>query len=235
MKRIVTTVFVLLFALSLIPMAAQATHINLGFRQITSNSGLNLADQFGLTIWDEEQAEEEYASVDLDSDEVLFTFTNTAVSDSNITAIYIDDGTIVGLSHVYDSLGGYTDFASGGATPNALPGGQSLTPPFVVTQAFSADTEPGRPQSGNDQGIDQAADILGIAYELQEDLGFADVRDAIEDGSLRIGLHVQGIGEDNEYSEGYVNTPIPEPSTMLLLFTGLGGTIAYGWRRKRKS
>lgn len=50
------------------------------------------------------------------------------------------------------------------------------------------------------------------------------------DGTLRIGIHAISIGA-NENSESFVNVPIPEPTTALLLLAGLGGLAAFGPRR----
>lgn len=56
------------------------------------------------------------------------------------------------------------------------------------------------------------------------------------------GLTVEfGAGDSNQTGEAYFDyvsanqTPIPEPSTILLLTTGLSGMVAYGFRRKRKA
>ena len=55
-------------------------------------------------------------------------------------------------------------------------------------------------------------------------------------GPFHSAAHVQGIGEDGENSGWIANTTThtPEPSTILMLITGLGGIVTYGSRRKRK-
>jgi ABC-type taurine transport system substrate-binding protein len=51
MKRFMTTAFVAVLVLSLIPMMAQANFITVGFQRITDNgNGANPEGQFTLTI-----------------------------------------------------------------------------------------------------------------------------------------------------------------------------------------
>jgi hypothetical protein len=164
----------------------------------------------------------------LASDQVLFLFTNDVGIASNISEIYMDDGQIIGISQVLNSLGGFTDFTGETVTPGNLPGGQNVSPPFEAIEIFSADSANGNPS----KGINTADDILGIIYDVKVD--FDGVVAALDTGVLRIGLHVRSIGADGE-SDGFVNTPpsIPDASSMLLL----GSACLIGWgglRRKHR-
>ena len=58
-----------------------------------------------------------------------------------------------------------------------------------------------------------------IQFTLQNGQTFADVLDDLTDGSLRVGIHVIGFGSGG--SESFVNYPIPEPGTAVLLGSGL--------------
>jgi hypothetical protein len=157
----------------------------------------------------------------------MFEFKNAVGIASNISEIYIDDGTILGLFAVHNSLGGFTNFVGSAVNPNNLPSGLTVSPPFVATVAFSADTVSGPPSNG----INQAADILGIVYDVSG--GLAGVQNAIADGSLRIGLHVRSIGAVGG-SDSFINTPIPEPSTIILLGIGILGILGISRRKMKK-
>lgn len=193
--------------------SAHADTIDVSFIRITSNASENVASQFTATIYDNIEANSTY-STSLTSDQILITFTNAVGTDSSISEIYIDDGTIVGQSAVLNSLGGFTQFTGGGASPVNLPGGNTLVPAFVATSIFSADAQ-GNPS----RGVDTSTDILGIAYTLFPGLDLADVQAALYDGSLRIGVHVRSIGAGGQ-SDAFVN---PEPATFAIM--SLGGFV----------
>jgi hypothetical protein len=235
MKGLMKTALAVL-ALLLIPMIAQATFIDYGFQRITSNNAENVAGQFRLRIYDATQANAAFGGLGLTGNQVLFTYTNTAAIASNITEIYVDDGTIGSLSSLHNSLGGFTNFnPAPPLNPGNLPSGNNVDPDFVATEAFSADTASGPPANG----INEAADILGIVYNTSG--GLTGVDDDIADGSIRVGLHVRSIGAAAE-SDSFINTggptiiedPIPEPSTIILLGFGLLSLVGITVRRKMK-
>ena len=78
--------------------------------------------------------------------QVTFTFNNVGGSASSIADVYFADGTLLGISKIRDkddsivSLGGLgdpgVDFTSGGASPPNLPGGNLVSPAFIVTAGF---------------------------------------------------------------------------------------------------
>ncbi len=196
-----------------VSLGAQADTIDVSFIRVTANAGEDVAGQFTATIYDDAEANSTYGT-SLTPGQVLFTFTNAVGISSSISEIYMDDGTILGQDSVLNSLGGFTQFTGGGANPSNLPGGNTLVPPFVATAAFSADAQ-GNPT----RGVDDSSDILGIVYDLLPGLGLNDVRAALIDGTLRIGLHVRSIGLGGE-SDAFVN---PEPTTLALM--GLSGLV----------
>lgn len=157
---------------------------------------------------------------DLGSNQVLFEFTNAGPAASSITDVYFDDGTLLGIAALIDeddSFGGSfgdpgVDYSLGASPPN-LPGGNSVG--FVVTAGFAADSDPPITANGVNPG-----ETLGVVFDLQVGRVYADVIDDLTTGELRIGVRGQGFTGGG--SEGYVNLPVPEPGSAMLIGLGLG-------------
>ena len=223
-----------LAAITIFAVSANAAPITVNFERITNNNVEDVASQLQTNIYGQGDAFSTYG-LTIGVDQALFTWTNTAVINSNITEVFIDDGTIVGQSAVYDSLAltgvGYTEFngdtVDGTTTnPGNLPGGSSISPAFVATSAYSADVANGNPI----KGINSADDTLGIVYDMLLGIDMASVQTALNDGTLRIGMHVRSIGTAGG-SDSFVNvTTVPEPSSLALLALGIIG-VGFGRRR----
>lgn len=142
---------------------------------------------------------------------VEFHFRNSGPLASSISEVYFDDGSLLALSSVIDGPG--VDFEPD-ASPPDLPGGQNAIPPFNVTAGFLAQAVPSPAMNG--VGPSQ---WVKIQFTLQGGQTFADVLDDLTDGSLRVGIHV--IGFSSGGSESFINHPVPEPGTALLLGSGL--------------
>lgn len=211
MRRIL---FLLAIALVLAFSVAPAMADTFGFYRLTNNSSENLAGQLFVDVTD---------TSDPGKNQVTFKFTNKVGINSSITDIYFDDGTLLGIAAITQSAG--VNFSQP-ATPANLPSGNTATPPFVTTNNFSADSNP--PITAN--GVNAAGEWVAIEFDLINGKGFADTIAAIMDGSLRIGLHVQSIGEKGR-SDSYVNT-VPLPGAVLLLGAGLARLVAYARRRQ---
>jgi hypothetical protein len=170
--------------------------------------------------------------MDVGFNQALFTFGNTGPDYSSICDVYFDDGSLLGIAgliDVDDGVGGnsgvdFTQFAM----PYNLPGGQNIG--FNTTAGFSADSDPPVQQNGVNPG-----ETLGILFNLQLGQTWDNVIAELGTGALRIGIHVQGF--ESGGSESFVNNnpaPVPEPSTILLVGTGLLGIIGFGRKRLNK-
>jgi hypothetical protein len=152
---------------------------------------------------------------------VGFTFSNIGPAASSITDVYFDDGALLALMAITNSTG--VEFAQG-ASPKNLPGRNSIFPVFDVSPGLSADsTSPTQPNGVN------PGESLSLFFTLQNGRSFADVRDALATGALRVGIHVQGFADGG--SESFVNHRVPEPATLYLLGAGLLGLAAWVGRR----
>jgi len=111
------------------------------------------------------------------------------------------------------------------ASPGNLPGGNEASPPFVTSADLSADSDPPAQPLGVNPG-----EQLVVTFTLLPGKSYADAIAGLADGSLRVGIHVQGYQADG--SESFVNTPVPEPGTLTLVGAGL---FVLGAVRRRRS
>lgn len=192
--------------------SAQASAASLSFDCITYNSAANCA------------IGEAQLSVDVSAvgaSQVLFKFMNAGTAASSITDIYFDDGTLLGIASISQPGGvSFSQYAS----PPDLPGGNNISPPFQTTAGFLADSNPPVQPNGVNPG-----EWLGITFNLRSGGTYADVLSEQGDGTLRVGIHVQGYAGGG--SESFVNTPVPLPAAVWLMGSGLLGLGALGRRK----
>jgi len=190
-----------------------------GFENITLNGQPNVADQLTVSV------------TDAGNGQVSFQFFNDGPYDATITEIYFDDGTLLGIASIVNGSG--VSFDTGdqnGVNPGDLPGGENLLPAFEARDIFSTEAS-GNTSAGMDTG-----ETLTILFELLADQEYADTIAAIEDGSLRIGLHVRSIGPDG-ISDSFVNLgtlPVPDAASSIILM-GLALLGIEGIRRKSRN
>lgn len=207
-----------LLLLALVSGNVSAASMTYGFIKVTNNNVEDLSDQLSITIWDESEANSQFG-LSL-SNEVLFTVENDVGVSSNIAEVYFDDG-LLGPSVVQNSLGGFTNFSGGGASPGNLPGGNTIG--FNATSEFSADVNPGPPNNG----VNDSADTLGIVLGLGSFADFNAIITAVKSGDLRFGYHVRSIGVADG-SDSYASV-VPVPAAVWLFGSALA---LLGWYRR---
>lgn len=204
--------------------------ITLGFQNVTANSTANAqTGETQLTVEVQGTADDS----NLGSNQVRFIFRNAGPNASSITDIYFDDGTLLGIAAI-EQDGNNVDFSQG-AKPGNLPGGDSVG--FVSTASFSIDSNPPTQPNGVNPGEE-----IGIVFTLQPGLDYDDLVAALGmlpsvDGSLGIGIHVQGFadgGSESFVSTNYPPPVVPEPAT-ILVWSGLAtSAVAMGFVRRRR-
>lgn len=163
------------------------------------------------------QTGESQLSVDVTagSGTVIFTITNAmGGSASSIANVYFDDLAIAMLGAATITNGPGVVFSSGGS-PGNLPAGN--TAGFNADFAFSANNP--KPTNGVNPG-----ESLVLTFNLINGASYASVLSAMNNGSLRVGMHV--IAFANGESESFVT---PTPGSVALL--GLAG-LCVGRRRR---
>jgi len=203
----------LLLIAAVLLIAAPAQAVSIGFGCLTGN------DPGDCAIG---EAQLSVDVIDLGGAMVRFHFKNAGPLPSVISEIYFDDGSLLALASVVDGPG--VDFHPDANPPN-LPGAQNAVPPFQVTQGFLAEAVPSPSMNGVGMG-----EWVMIDFDLQAGQGFADVIDDLTTGDLRIGIHVIAFASGG--SESFINLPVPEPGTGLLVGVGL---VALCARRRRES
>jgi len=152
-------------------------------------------------------------ALDIGGGQVRFNFTNTGSNNSSIADVYFDDGSLLSIATIINDPG-FVEFSQF-ATPQNLPGANLISPPFVTTTGFSADSNPPVQPMGVNPG-----EALGIIFDLDTGKTYANVLNDLGTGALRVGIHVQGYSDGG--SESFVNI-VPEPGSVFLIGLGLLG------------
>lgn len=176
----------------------------------------------------------EVSEVEDEANQVDFRFYNIGPKASSICDIYFDDGTLLGISDIFNSTG--VSFSEG-ATPPSLPGGNSIDFNGSPGTFFTADSNPEVQPNGVNPN-----ESVTIRFNLIDSQTYSSIISAIllaqqdplhdQTGGLRIGIHVQGF--ENGGSESFVNSGgegpsegsggggVPEPATLAIWGLGLG-------------
>lgn len=201
-------------------LAQPASAVQYTFECITFNSASNCSDGEAQLFMDVTENAGDATKVD-------FLFTNVGSEDMSITDIYFDDmaGLFTDAAMVFTASSGVS--FSEGARPRDLPGGNTIG--FSADRAADSDS-PVQPNGVN------PGESLTITLMLAMMNTFQDVIDALAlggqdggvDGSLRVGLHVQGFGDGG--SESFVSVPVP--ASLGLFLSALVGMGLLGRRRR---
>ncbi|MBM3725077.1 MAG: hypothetical protein FJW40_06605 [Acidobacteria bacterium] len=200
----------------------QATTV--GFGCITNNTQQCHASQFS-------------ANAVVSGSQLNVTFTNSGFG--SITEIYLDapnpaGSLITGLTARSFSAG--VNWVINIASPNSLPAGNNASPAFVSDYRSES---PGNTNNGV-----QLAEWLMLTFNLANGQGQTQVNQALDNGSLRFGLHVRALpilNSNSTTSEVFVSTPpppstpgVPEPTGFVLGSLGLAAVAVYRRIRKEK-
>jgi hypothetical protein len=160
-----------------------------------------------------------------DTDQVVFTFSNSGPVASFIRDVYFDDGALLGIALPILDSPPAVDFSEMGVNPANPPGATNLDPDFVTGTGGGSgyfSSVQAVKLGSNKAGVDPG-ESLGIVFDLLPTASFADVLTALDNKSLRVALFVAGIPDPYGPSADYVNDgKVPVPGAVLLGFLGLG-------------
>jgi hypothetical protein len=194
--------------------AAPASAITFSFGNIAGGDtpGDAYANNFGFNV----RAVNQTRLVVFD----IFNLGNSAAPSMFISKVFFDDNNnhLSGPSVNFSNIG-QVGF-SGGASNDQLPqGGNNFTTDYAFSRVAGV---------GNEFGI-QAGEQLGLSFVAN----YNNVIAALNDGTLKLGLHVQALpnGQSDSYISSSGNTQdTPEPLTML----AAGAAVGFGTMFKKQ-
>lgn len=208
-----------------IPAASMALTID-EFNDVYDNFDFHVLNQGGVS--DADLAALDFNLVlETDGTYVTMTYSNASAVKSVIAQIYLHDSgeALLGSPSILSPMvNNVLKFTMGGGAPANLPGGNAPSVAFSANTALSAYANNPSPKNGIGQ-----TESLVLRYTLLTDI--TTLSDALQQGNLRFGMHVQSIGSGGG-SLSFVSAPgelppstpplapVPEPATIALLGMG---------------
>ena len=125
-----------------------------------------------------------------DPGQVIFEFHNENLISSSVARIYFED---YGLDEVDDIQFSWGIYFKKDEKPANLPGGDALEPDFDTAFSISATPPPVW------HGI-RPGEQLTVTVELDPETTYSDILTRLNEGSLRIGMHVIGLFDGSSFS-----------------------------------
>jgi uncharacterized protein (TIGR03382 family) len=192
----------------------------LGFDGVANNDPDNVAAGEAQLMWSAEE---------LDGDpmtgptRVAFTIFNMGDEPMTITRIYFDAEAFESI----DSTASMDDGVAFGPNigPPNMPAGRNIG--FNSRDGLRVGALPPGPKNGVNPG-----ESVTVVVELKDGYTFLDTLIGLNDGSIRLGLHVQSFEDGG--SESFVNVELPEeliPTPGAATLLGLSGVLLLRRRR----